>query len=260
MFDLFDQAFLIKLVLSFLVSGAWAVFALKIAEKTGTKLGSIILSLPSTTLFALLFIGWIQGMDAVAQAASVSLGMIGIVAMFLLIFVKLLDRFKLSALLFSILAWFVLSVILLHLSLGIFQSFLAGVLLFIVSFIALRSIKSKTTKIESTDMQMLTRFMLVGSLVSISIIISKLAGPQWGGVFATFPAMFASSLYVSYNAYGIKFTKAMAANTTYAFPGFFTYVLGVYFLYPICGLVLGTILSFIISLITIYIFNLIFKR
>ncbi|MBN1224817.1 MAG: DUF3147 family protein, partial [Candidatus Aminicenantes bacterium] len=52
------KIFLIKLVLSFFVGGAWVAAATLIADKYGTKIGGIIIGLPSTLLVSLFFIGW----------------------------------------------------------------------------------------------------------------------------------------------------------------------------------------------------------
>ena len=56
--------FWIKLILSFFIGGTYIAFTIWIAEKFGSKIGGIILGLPSTTLVSLIFIAWTQDVSA----------------------------------------------------------------------------------------------------------------------------------------------------------------------------------------------------
>src|SRR3989338_7591097 len=63
--------FFVKLILSFIVGGSWLAFTLWISEKFGSKIGGIIIGLPSTTLVSLLFIAWTQDSSAAVAAVVI---------------------------------------------------------------------------------------------------------------------------------------------------------------------------------------------
>ena len=56
---------------------------------------------------------------------------------------------------------------------------------------------------------LLTRSVIGGLVVSLSVLVAKTAGPVFGGIIAAFPAMFISILTISYKAQGIEFPKAL---------------------------------------------------
>lgn len=257
---MFDNIFLLKLLISFIISGSFAVFALWMSEKVGTKLGSIILSIPSTTAFSLLFIMWTQGVEVVTRAAVMSTASLGISFIFVIVFVNLLSRFKSFSLLISLFVWFISAVILSLFSLNIYSSSIIASILVVISFLFLGKIKPSKTKIKSTMNRTLLRFFLVGSIVSLVIVIAKLISPEWGGIFASFPAVYVATFYIAIKDYGVNFSKSIAANTVYAYLGFVSYPFAVYFLYPLYGIVLGTIGAYLVYLVVLYISNIIMSK
>ncbi|MBU0532328.1 hypothetical protein KKB44_02425 [Candidatus Micrarchaeota archaeon] len=253
---MFDDVFLLKLFISFIVSGAYLVLILRIAEKVGTKLGSIILSLPSTTLFSLLFIGWTSGITVATDAALIA--QIGFIGIFVFVLTFVLSTSFLSLLL-ALLLWAISAFFLSTLQLDIFYSFGLAIIALIPCFLILRKVKPEKTTMKSTTRQNIFRFILVGSLISFTIIVSKLGGPVLGGIFSIFPAMYTSTFYLAYKDYGKNFARSIAANTVYGFLGFAIYPFAVYLLYPVYGLIIGTMASYLISLIITYLFNILFK-
>ena len=116
------------------------------------------------------------------------------------------------------------------------------------------------TKIKSTVPRLALRFFLVGAIVSIVVLISKFAGPEIGGIFGSFPAVYTATFFIAIKDYGIKFSKAIAANTVFAYLSFVSYAAAVYFLYPIYGIIFGTIGAYLIYLVVLLTSNLIIKK
>ena len=84
-----NDIFILKLVLSFLIGGAWVTTATHLADRYGTKIGGIITGLPSTALIALFFIGWTQS-PVIAVDATTIIPAIGTVnALFLVVYILL---------------------------------------------------------------------------------------------------------------------------------------------------------------------------
>lgn len=257
---MFDQLFLIKLIISFIVSGLFAVTALWFSEKLGTKWGSIIVSIPSTMAFSLLFIAWTQGTEVAAEASIFGSAALTGAFIFVMLFVSLVGRFKLLSLLPSIFLWFITALIISSIEFNIYLSSLMSFIFVIISFFYLSKIKSQKTKIRSNSNRVILRFFLVGFLVSFAVIIAKVIGPEWGGIFGSFPAMYIATFYIAYNDYGKKFAKSIAANTFYAFFGFLVYPIAVHFLYPEYGIILGTIGAYLFYLVALYLSNLILNK
>ena|SRR3989338_3220305 len=255
-----DSLFLFQVVLSFIISGSFAVFALWAAEKSGTKLGSIIISLPSTSAFGLLFISLIQGTDASTQAAVATTASLAGAFVFVFLFVKLLDKFGIISLFLALIGWFFIASLIPVLNLNIYSAFMFSFLFFVPIFILLKKIKPEKTKIKSNLKNNLFRFIMVGTIVSLIVLISKLISPFWGGIFSAFPAMYLSTFYIAFRDYEPEFCKAIAANMIYAFLGFMSYSASIFFLYPLYGIVTGTIISYLIYFIVVYTFNLLFGR
>ncbi|MBI5047270.1 DUF3147 family protein, partial [Candidatus Micrarchaeota archaeon] len=106
---MFSELFLFQLFLSFIVGGLAVATAITIAEKFGSKIGALVLSVPTTSLVGFLFIGIVNSVEVVQKA--VSSGIVGMalhlvfVSFFLLSFQKLGRR----ALVLGIVVWLILA-------------------------------------------------------------------------------------------------------------------------------------------------------
>jgi hypothetical protein len=263
---MFDPIFIFKLLLTFLVGSIWITGTTVIAEKFGSKVGGVIGGLPSTIVIALFFIGWTQS-PLVAAASTVVIPIImGIDALFILTYTYV-SRFHISlAILASLLVWFVLSLslVLIH-----FESFaislLCSVLLLGCSYIVMEylwHIKSVAGRAYAfTVPNLILRGVISGSIIAIAVALAKLGGPLVGGVFASFPAVFLSTMIITYLAQGRAFSvsvlKIMMISGTISVT---IYAIAVRLFYPTIGLILGTLASFLISLASAYLIYLLTKK
>jgi len=55
----------------FFIGAVWVTGATMLAEKLGSKVGGVILGLPSVALLGLFFIGWTQSAVIASEATSV---------------------------------------------------------------------------------------------------------------------------------------------------------------------------------------------
>jgi hypothetical protein len=107
--------------------------------------------------------------------------------------------------------------------------------------------------IRYTHLQILWRGILSGSIISFAVIMAKIGGPLLGGAFTSFPAVISSVMFITYFSQGKKFSSAfmkvmMVSNSINCL----IYAIAVRFLYLNFGLILGTGISFIISLVSGY--------
>jgi len=119
-----------------------------------------------------------------------------------------------------------------------------------------KNLKIKSVSFDRTGhprKQLLIRSAFGGLAVMLTVLIERTGGPVLGGLIAAFPAMFISTLTISYKAHGIEFSRAMTKPLMVT--GMITvavYALALRYLYLYTGLYIGTFLSICISAISAY--------
>jgi hypothetical protein len=82
-------------------------------------------------------------------------------------------------------------------------------------------------------------------------------GTILSGIFSVFPAIFLSTMLISLREHGSQFTAAMAKGMIYGSPSVAIYAVGIYFFYPLVGILVGTISAFVVALVvTLILFTL----
>ena len=210
-----------RLVLSFVVGGAWVAAATAVAERRGTRLGGFIGGLPSTLAVALLFVALTGGREAAAAAAAVGPLAFGVNALFVLVFV-VLSRFGF------------------YLGMGIALAVWAGMQTSIVlvggvppwvslggwagcfglcywGFERVLNIGSRPAGGPKAGvLGLLLRAVASGVLVVAAVAASRCWGAVAGGVLASLPVIFVSSLYIAYRAVGLEFAQALARSIVFS--------------------------------------------
>ena len=260
------DAFIIKLVLSFLVGGTWVAIATLIADKYGTKIGGIIIGLPSTLLVSLFFIGWTQS-PVVAVEATTIVPVIGAVnALFLVAYIALVRVNFWLALCGSALLWAGCSFSLVLLRFSNFPlSLVIYVIVVVVSYFIIEKgirVRSESArKIEHTFGTLLFRGLLSGVIIASAVVMGKMGGPLLGGMFAMFPAMFLGTLLITYFSHGPLFSSAVMKVALISAVSVVFYGVLVRYTYIPLGLWWGTLVSIIISFSSAYfIHGLVVKR
>ena len=209
--------FLVKVLLSFIVGGAWIGATTVAAERFGTKVGGIVSGLPSTALVSLIFIGWSQGVEAAVQASVMVPAVMGLNTVFLLIYALLLQKGNTPATLSALMVWFLLATILVTAKLSdIVVSTTIFLTLASSSFILLEY----GTKVESPRMrplkhglrQLFYRGLLAGSFVAFAVCMSRIGGAWLGGLFSAFPAIYLSIILIFGRAGNPSVGKAMSKS------------------------------------------------
>ncbi len=249
-----DDIFFLKLGLSFVVGGVWIALATVLAEKFGTKLGGIIAGLPSMTAVALFFIAWTQTPLIASRATTIMPIAMGVNALFVLVY-SLLARYGFWLSLAAALAlWF-------GLSSGLVLLEFDNLVLSLVGFITLLSfsffILEKKSGIVSegkkdvhyTSRQLIFRGIFSGTIVAFAVLMGKVGGPLWGGVFSIFPAVYISIIFITHLAHGKSFS--LATVKVVMLSGLINvgvYVVTARYSYLHLGLLWGTLLPYLASL------------
>ena len=259
MYHIMEFNFFIKLFLSFSVGAVWVVVSTTVADHLGTKLGGLVAGLPSGVVVTLLFVGLIQGSDAATLAAGTVPTAFAINGPFLICFCLLANKGLIAALTGALSVWFCLSYLLVRLGApGLFT----GIVIWLVTLLTTYWIFENRLDIQSysrgpatpTRNQMVFRAGLTGFVVSTGVFLSKLGGPLFGGIAATFPAVFLSTLIISHLSGGADYARGLAkAMMLSGFINVVSYGVGAYFLFPITGIWFGSAFCLMFSLITGYV-------
>jgi hypothetical protein len=253
-----DSSFWLKLALGFFIGSVWITLTTLSAERFGSKAGGLIGGLPSTVVIALLFIGYTQSPLVAAQATTVMPLAQGLNGLFILTFIWLSRSGLKLALPGSLMVWFILAGMLYLLDL---QRFVISIIGWLILLFSCTILVEKWMKIISRGRQsysyppaqLIWRALFGGAVISFAVLMGKLGGPLLGGIFGSFPAMFLSTLVITYriggSAYSNPVGKSLLVSGLINVP---LYEIMVRYLYPSVGLVVGTIVAIVVSLGTGY--------
>lgn len=209
---MFTEIFWLRIVLSFIVGGLYIGGLTRLSERVGSKLGGLLLGMPSIVLIGLIFIAWNQNSVALAEATSIMPATIAASSIFLMAFI-LLYRFGLVKAYFAALAiWFALNLPLVlfkvtHIGIAI----IIAVLLLSISTTFFHKQQHRTLPPFKLSRQaFLFRIAFSGALVALAVFISRFLGPIWGGLFASFPAAFSATVLILARTHGLEFTAAVS--------------------------------------------------
>jgi uncharacterized membrane protein (GlpM family) len=204
--------FTIRVILAFMIGGLYVATLIWISEKYGSKIGGILTGIPTTVFIGLTFIAITAGDMAAHKAALIIPAMVGVSLVLVYSFTQLLKFGIEKALAIAIVIWAVVTfcVVNLHVS-SLAINIAIGVSLMAIAKVAMKhyphDLVGSTKVLRRTY---LVRVVAAGSVIAGAVVVARVAGPIWGGVFATFPATFVTTLYILSKAQGPEFVKAVA--------------------------------------------------
>lgn len=151
----------------------------------------------------------------------------------------------------SIGIWFALSIPLVvyefnNLTLGI----LGYIILIVVAHLVLkRKNYAQPVALKYTNIQKILRATFVGFIVFLVVLLGKILNPFWGGMFSMFPAAFSSVIVIIHWHYGVKSLFPTMQKAAIGSISLFGYAIVAMFVFPKFGYVLGTLFSYLVSLI-----------
>lgn len=253
-----ETEFIIKLILSFLVGGGYIASIIWVSERFGSRIGGLLIGLPSTILISLLFIAWTQSDKAAVSALPIAPAAIGASALFLAIFIHQYRKWGIVlAYIRAILVWALITFPLIFFNIKniLFSLGLSALFISVSIYYLHRFTHQKLSKSKHTKKEFLFRSFIAGSVIAFAVFLGKVLGPLWGGVFASFPAAFSSSILLLERKHGIKFASSVARTMPYGSISNVVFVLVFYFIVPLLGISLGTMISYTSSIIIAYLLN-----
>ena len=248
-----DTSFWLKLGLSCIVGGLWVTLSTVAAERYGSKIGGFIGGLPSTVVVSLFFIGLTQTSGDASQATTIMPLVQGFNGIFILTYILFAARGLLVSLSGALLIWFLLASVIVAAHIQSFWISTAGWLLMALGCYAMvekvLTIPSREKiDIHYASLQILFRAFFGGSVIAFAVFMGKLGGPVYGGIFATFPAMFISTIIITHRTGGPQFSRAVAKTLMVSgLINVIFYVTAARYFYLWTGLIPGTILALLCS-------------
>lgn len=261
-----DTVFLLKLFLSFVIGGLWIVLATVLADKYGSKIGGLISGLPSTVLFSLFFLAWTHTPSFAVQSTTIAPIVAGVENLFALTYLFLVKKNLWFALVCSFFVWFVLALGLVYVK---FNDFTISIIAYAISmvffywivedFLKIKSVTGK--KIHYTPAIIFLRGLLSGLIIASIVILGKLGGPILGGAFSMFPAMYTATILITYFTQGSSFSSATLKTSIFSFFSGVIYTIAVRYTYIPLGIIWGTFVSAIISILSsLIVYQIIIKK
>jgi len=258
--------FTIKVLLSLIVGIIFVVGSTYVAERVSGKLGGLIVGLPSTAVISLLFVGLTQGVSAALISSQIIPYSSGLYTFFFITYLWLSKKGFILALIGSLAVWFFFAYFasifapntLLESSLIGFTLIISSLLLVVKKIHINQNVIPK--KIVSSPVWI--KALLTGIVIGFIVLISKIAGAKWGGIFATFPALTISTILITVKSGGVEFTRLIAKNVLISTTTTISlFAILCYYLYPIFGVIKGTLLSYLgLLMISIPIYFYIFEK
>ncbi len=244
------KLFLLQVLLSFVVGGLYLGIMARLSEHLGSKLGGLLIALPSIALIGLIFIGITQDSTAVVEAATIMPATLAASSIFLMSFILLYRFGWLAAYFGAISIWG-----LLNLPLVIFEVqhlgwtiLVGGILITISMSYFRRKPHSKITAPAISRGAFLFRVAFAGSFVAIAVLLAELIGPAWGGMFASFPAAFSATVLLFVRVHGIDFTASLSRSMVNGNLGNIVFAASAAILVPVLDSVYGLLAGYVICL------------
>ncbi len=184
------------------------------AEKFGGRVGGVISGIPSTVVISYFFIGWTHGLQHAYEATTVYPAAFAFNVVSLVVYAYLAKTKMMSGIIGLICTWFISQSLLVFMNLSRFSiSIVLWLLLSTVSYLFLckqfSNQNTQKTEVTYRFVYIIYRAIFGGAVVALSILISKIGGPIYGGIFAAFPAVFLATLLITSITVNVAFSRSL---------------------------------------------------
>ncbi|MFH1218406.1 MAG: DUF3147 family protein [Candidatus Peregrinibacteria bacterium] len=241
--------FTAQLITSFIAGGFFIALQTLISERVPNKWKGIILTIPSTMSLGLLFIGLSKFPLDAAEAAIMIPTSTAISYSFVTLFALTITLGLISAFALSLTLWALLAYLFLTFPP---ENFLISILyeipvIAVTYFLVHKLPKIPKLKIFPMNFKHITvRAIIGGTIIALAVFLSKTLGNSWGGLFSAFPAVFSSTFIIYYYLQGPRAIPSVAKS--FFFPGIIGFNIYAYIAsltFPLYGIWIGTLASYL---------------
>jgi hypothetical protein len=256
-------SFYTQILISFLAGGILITLISLMAERASEKNAGIIMMIPTTIVLGFLFLALATSAENVSTIVPATLVPIGIIMLSIVIYIRYAILFSeyfknkpaqiTMTLAASSLSWFILAGPFAwykfnNLALGIAGYFAS---IFIAGYFLNKAPSIRPEKKTYTPLQITFRAVFVGTILSTVVVLGNKLNVFWGGVFTMYPAATFASLVIFQYYYQPNQLFFFMKKAPLGSLSLFVYAISVMLLYPKLGILGGTILSYMISILFI---------
>jgi len=226
-----------------------------IAEYINPKVSGILSGIPTGTAIILFFYGLEQGPNFASQSSVFNLvGMLGLQVFILIYFLSSKSNSKGNIFISSLLA--TLGYLITIFLLNQFNFSLLTAIIFPLISIPLftylfKKINNSTIKKIKVNPKVLFLRAIFSSIFILLIIgLAKILGPEWAGLLSAFPTTVFPLILIMHFSYGKEPVHTIIKNIPKGQWAMLVYIPCIFFLYPLLGIYLGTLIAY--SLVMLY--------
>lgn len=257
-----NKLFVIQLITSFIVGGGFIALLSFIAERVSARVAGIIIVFPSTSALGFFFLGWTLSPEAVVKVIPTTLIPLGLAVLFPALYVYIAEfcaKFLkkkvwqiIVSFTISISIWFLLSLPVVILQ---FSNLAVGVMGYVLLAVLAHSLLhhknyTKPISLTYTLSQKIGRAAFAGFIIVLVVFLGKMLNPLWGGMFSMFPAALSSSLMILHWYYDPKSLFPAIQRAPIGSIAVLVYMFTAMLIFPTVGFILGTIISYAVSIVT----------
>jgi hypothetical protein len=239
------------IVAKVLVSIFFVVGLSLVTEHASPRLAGILAGYPLGAAIALFFIGIENGKEFAAQGSVYTLGGLSASLVFVYFYYQVSQKKNrlevFSSAMFAIAAFLVAAKLLSQFNLNLFKGF--GITLGCICFFSyqFRNIPNVLVrqKVRFTPIVLVARALAAALIILIVTGIAKTVGPNWSGILSAFPITLFPLLLLIHVTYGREQVHTIIKNFPLGLGALMVYVVSVNFFYPVWGVGIGTVMSFV---------------
>ncbi len=250
------MAITIIFIIKFIITILFVLILSLLAEYVSPKVSGIISGIPTGTALILFFYGLEQGTQFASESSLFNLvGMLSMQVFIYLYFIASTKNSKSNIIISSVIAAIgYLSVIFL---LKQFQFNLMYALVIPIISIPLFSFLFK--KVEDSriknKVKLGPKVLFIRAIVASLVILlvtstARFVGPKWAGLLSAFPTTLFPLILIIHSTYGKDHVHTIIKNVPKGQWSMVLYIISIFFLYPLLGVYLGTLISY--SLVILY--------
>jgi len=247
------------LVMKIVLSAGMVIAITLTAERVSTRLAGVLIGFPLGAGLTLFFLGLEQGAAFAAESSLWSIQ--GILAALCFCWCYRIGSLLFAAkskvspwvcCLMGLAGYFLTTAVLKVLMPGdpVIRTIVVVLLLFILAIVFRKASGRKIVeKVEISWPLLMVRAWFAAFVILGITGVAVLVGPEWSGLFATFPTVILPSVMILHFHYGGKSVPAFFRDTPLAMLAIIVFALAVHWTFPLVGVYGGTLLSYITALI-----------
>jgi hypothetical protein len=227
------------------------------ADRFGPRIGGFLSVFPSISATSLIIIALIHGTSFASEASlSTLFGLAGIYFFIITIYYGYIHYIR-NKVVRKIILLFIFAFIIYGITVFAYLAIVSegtiyNVVPLIIGFIFARFVITNVKVDESLNevyraksVEHLARAGLGGGFIVFATVMADLFGPLYGGIFSSFPSTIASYLIVLAITHSELFLIRTIKYMRSALLATGIYVIGVWYTYPLYGIVIGTLISYL---------------